>query len=558
MSLSREFEQGAQSPQVPQGHQVPGGLQGSAGAPPPDAEALAPGQLVGQAAASQPQFEVSTQAAAPVAPELPGGESGEPEIDTRFDEHTFGTFFVGTSEFALPADRVREVVPYPSRVSSVPLCADSVHGIFSLRGEILPIVDAGTVLGVERNQPNEDCKVAVVAHGDGHLGVVFDRTGAVLRAGKDQVKPLEHSDLDDGTVVDGILQLDSNSRIVQLISPQLLGALPGVPAARGLEEDTRGDVTKTYRKAIVVRVGEHELAFPIEDVVEIQEQLEIHPMQCRFEHSLGVVHLRGEVRPIMDFRGVLGLPQAAGSRKLLFLTHEDACIGLGVDALVEALEYASDDLMDLPELPGSEFAALSRGVLSPSGSRHLLLIDVAAYYERYHLAQAARAVSQITEEGPAKVAHEGEDESFFTFRVGPAVLSFALDDVCEVCECPEDVFLSHEGDGDARGMMNLRNTIIPLINIGELSSSSDEGRIVVIIEVDGVRRGLLVDAVESIVRGRASRMSAARLFEKGRAPRGLDSAVLVEGVDGSSTVLAVLTPDRLLSSSDESTSAVAA
>lgn len=77
-------------------------------------------------------------------------------------------------ELALPIDDVKETLPVPpiTRVFLVPAC---LAGVFSLRGDIVPVVDLGVLLGLAPTQPGDDSKIVVIDHTAGVVGVVVDR-----------------------------------------------------------------------------------------------------------------------------------------------------------------------------------------------------------------------------------------------------------------------------------------------------------------------------------------------------------------------------------------------
>jgi len=77
-------------------------------------------------------------------------------------------------ELALPIDWVRETLPVPpiTRVFLVPAC---LAGVFSLRGDIVPVIDLGVLLGLPATPVGNDSKIVVVAHEAGLAGIVVDR-----------------------------------------------------------------------------------------------------------------------------------------------------------------------------------------------------------------------------------------------------------------------------------------------------------------------------------------------------------------------------------------------
>jgi purine-binding chemotaxis protein CheW len=76
-------------------------------------------------------------------------------------------------ELAIPIDDVRETVPVQpvTRVFLSPAC---LAGVFSLRGEIVPAIDLGVLLGLPRTEVGTDSKIVVVEHASGTAGVIVD------------------------------------------------------------------------------------------------------------------------------------------------------------------------------------------------------------------------------------------------------------------------------------------------------------------------------------------------------------------------------------------------
>ena len=63
-------------------------------------------------------------------------------------------------------------MPPITRVFLVPPC---LAGVFSLRGEIVPVIDLGILLGLPPTAAGDDSKIVVVDHAAGVVGIVVDR-----------------------------------------------------------------------------------------------------------------------------------------------------------------------------------------------------------------------------------------------------------------------------------------------------------------------------------------------------------------------------------------------
>lgn len=83
-------------------------------------------------------------------------------------------FELRAQELALPIADVRETLPVPpvTRVFLTPPC---LAGVFSLRGDIVPVIDLGVLLGLGATAVGDDSKIVVVDHAAGVAGIVVDR-----------------------------------------------------------------------------------------------------------------------------------------------------------------------------------------------------------------------------------------------------------------------------------------------------------------------------------------------------------------------------------------------
>jgi purine-binding chemotaxis protein CheW len=77
-------------------------------------------------------------------------------------------------ELALPIGDVRETLPIQpiTRVVLTPPC---LAGVFSLRGDIVPAIDLGVLLGLARTEPGDDSRIVVVENAGCTVGIVVER-----------------------------------------------------------------------------------------------------------------------------------------------------------------------------------------------------------------------------------------------------------------------------------------------------------------------------------------------------------------------------------------------
>jgi chemotaxis signal transduction protein len=91
------------------------------------------------------------------------------------------------SDFALPVEVVREAVAAPS-ITMLPGAPRIVLGIFNLRGEVLPVLDTGAMLGAA--VPSSAAYAVVVVCGSDLVALATSAIPAVVDLGE-QVQPSE-------------------------------------------------------------------------------------------------------------------------------------------------------------------------------------------------------------------------------------------------------------------------------------------------------------------------------------------------------------------------------
>ena len=427
-------------------------------------------------------------------------------------ESIFGTFFIGDSEFTFPASNIQEVVPYPEKVTKVPLCPDYVDGIFNLRGTLIPIVDVSHILRLTSSEEVFAKRVAVIDCGSQLVGAVFDRTGEVRYIrGAAQRHSLQHRS-DDNLIVEGVVQLDEQDRLVQQLSPELLGAMKDIPKAKErshLHKMRRFVEAEEVQRAIVIRIHDIEFAFDIGFVLEIHQSIPIQQSPAYFEHCEGVVQLRKRVIPVFSFHNALAFPSAekTNHNQILFLTYNQMYFALPVDEIVDTVEFSEESLLSFPSLSQSRIASFCTHVISEERGRDIFRVDVRKLYEIYGIADAANALN-MQAESDSSVEDEDENEDiseFLVFRVADTQLALPLDLVREIREMDFQALSAKGLEDEIVGLLNLRGTIVPMLdlkrrlNVFEDADSSEDQVVIITKSKCGVR-GLVADSVRSIVR----------------------------------------------------------
>lgn len=295
------------------------------------------------------------------------------------------SFDLGAQEYALPLDRVREIVQLPGAVAEIAGSETAVLGVVTLRGRLLPLVSLRALLGMpQQDERGAKRKVIVVSIGNASVGVVADRTREILRIDPGLIDPapaLLTRGAGDAEI-ESICRLDGGARLVGILSPDRLfrsDLVRRVLADAGNDNaESMAKQDMTDEQFIVFRLGAQDYGLPIAAVAEITkapEQIARMPKAPAFID--GVMNLRGTVLPIMDLRRRFDLPSdAAGAgRRILVVAAGGAQAGFVVDAVSEVLKVRAEDIQPAPELSKEQMRLIGRVVNLQA--RIILLIDPA-------------------------------------------------------------------------------------------------------------------------------------------------------------------------------------
>ena len=298
------------------------------------------------------------------------------------------SFYLGQQEYALPIDRVREIIPLPDHVSELPRPESAVLGVVTLRDSLLPLVSLRTLLGLPiSDQHGPRGKVVVMSIGEGAVGIVIDATREILRLDPDMIDPaptlLTRGEGD--AEITSICRLDGGRRLVALLSPdrlfrsELVQRILDEQGANepGLQPETNAMADEQF---IIFRLGNQDYGIPIAAVSEIArppEHITRLPKSPAFID--GVMNLRGSVVPIVDLRRRFDLNAAEqlGSRRILMLAIGGVTAGFLVDNVSRIMKVPTDAIRPAPELSPEQMRLISRLVNLEASGQLILIVDPA-------------------------------------------------------------------------------------------------------------------------------------------------------------------------------------
>lgn len=294
------------------------------------------------------------------------------------------SFAVADQEYALPLEIIREIVPLPVSVTTVPRAEAVLLGVIGWRDGVLPLLSLRGLLGFT-NGDTSARQVIVAAVGGVLVGLVADRVRAIIRATArdiDAAPSMLAARTGGEAKIAAIYRGDGGRHLVSVLAPDQL-----------FREDVMRRLGETSAAAapvpasalatasvpfVVFHLGDAVFALPVnavDEVARVPEQITRVPKTPAFLE--GVINLRGDVLPVVDQRRRFDMPVGAGdSRRMIVVRSGRHRSGLIVDGVSEVLHAPAGAIAPAPELTGPRTGPLIEGVINmPESGRMILLLD---------------------------------------------------------------------------------------------------------------------------------------------------------------------------------------
>ncbi|SDM56121.1 purine-binding chemotaxis protein CheW [Methylobacterium phyllostachyos] len=277
------------------------------------------------------------------------------------------SFNAAGRSYALPLERVAEVLALPPDIVPVPRAGEAALGVVARRGGVLPLLALPTLLGLVAPRPGPDARIVVARIGGSEVGLVVDALGPILRLAPDAVDPVPAA-LGRGraTAVEAICRVDGDGTLVSVLSTDRLLEGTTVTANPPRSADTtrsNGETGGRTEQFVVFDVAGESYGVP---VASVREVLRVPATMTRLPRSpdivAGAVDVRGTVLAVVDQRRRFGLPPGEDGprRRIIVLEAAGNVAGLLVDGVSRMLRLEETAIRPTPGLSDEAGNAVDR------------------------------------------------------------------------------------------------------------------------------------------------------------------------------------------------------
>lgn len=391
-------------------------------------------------------------------------------------------FRLGGRRHSVDANKVVEVVRAP-RLTRVPNGPASLLGIANIRGEPVPVIALGHLLGEDHSHVGGGC-IIVYEQGQ-RIGLMVDE---VLQIGSDDTATIR--DLETRLEAQ-VRPARTNRQVTDLGQRKLASRSTGQDA---LQADDG-------RQFLTVKVAGQDFAIALADVHEvITLDNTFATAGPSGDIILGIIDYRGSVLPVAAAHNLLGLrgqPQCEGGRAVV-LDYQGARVGLSVDRILAVVRLASSQIDAVPTILKRGQGPAELQAIGRLGDGHSLVAILST--ERLFGNRAvhdAAATSREPEVSENSTMARGEQ--FLIFALGEEEYGVPIRSVDEVVRVPDTVTRVPKAPRFIKGVMNLRGRAVPLIDqrlrfeVGDTDPIARQRAVIMVI--DGIHVGFVVDRV---------------------------------------------------------------
>lgn len=111
------------------------------------------------------------------------------DVESLGEEHINLVFSLGSENFGVDVNIVREIVRVPSFITRVPNAPMYIKGVMNLRGTIVPVFDMQLKIGMPNTPLTDEARIIVLSVSDVTFGIIVNAVREVRTIYDSQLEP---------------------------------------------------------------------------------------------------------------------------------------------------------------------------------------------------------------------------------------------------------------------------------------------------------------------------------------------------------------------------------
>jgi len=437
------------------------------------------------------------------------------------------TFYVGNEAYGVSIDYVQEIIWVPG-IIKIPRTPSYLEGLANLRGNILTVIDTSIKFGLEKEPLSETSRVLVLNDGRKQVGFIVSRVSEVVNVAADEIEKVSEGEA-RADFLEGIARPAGGEQLLMVVDvPHLMQTEEkDAQVSDGAETFGRAwskekNIEKEEEAQLVsFHLGTEEYGLEIgvvQEIVHIPEAINRVPNSP--DYLLGVMSLRNRVLPVLSLRRFFHLEHKELDDRARVVVinlgrqhQEKTTVGLVVDSVSDVLRIPKVAIEPIPALLRSAGGEeISRVCKLAEGKRLVYLLETEGFLALGGLLDDVDGMVDSNAEEEEEVSVGDKEEQLVVFKLDEEEFAAGIAQVREIIKVPNIVTVPKAPEF-VEGIINLRGTIIPITDLrkrfGMAARPRDEYTRIVVVEIDGLLTGLIVDSVKEVLKISCSSIEAA-------------------------------------------------
>jgi purine-binding chemotaxis protein CheW len=285
------------------------------------------------------------------------------------------------------------------------------------------------------------------------------------------------------------------------------------------ENEEAANAQQSTRQFVTFMAGKEVFAAdmsPVKEIIRVPEVVRVPLAPPALE---GLANLRGKILPIISLRRLFGFDELAhddSTRALVVDVGQP--LGFVVDRVSSVVGVDAGHIEDVGSIKTMVNTEVLSGLIKDVGEHAMIMVlDFAKLIEQ-EFAQIAAISKTAGVAGLSSVNQQSEEEEssdelqLVSFDVDGQEYAIAIEDVQEIVQVPEEVIHVPHAESHVLGVMTLRSRLLPLVNLRSMFAlplrKLDEKSRIVVLTLNGISVGVVVDAVSEVLRVSKSKVDA--------------------------------------------------
>ncbi|MBU3099305.1 MULTISPECIES: chemotaxis protein CheW [Clostridium] len=301
------------------------------------------------------------------------------------EEEQIIIFNIGVGEYGFNINYVKEIIRLPA-IMKVPNTPSFIEGVFSIRNQLIAVVNLGKLLGMDFKQPDEYSRVVIINNGSFSFGIIVDKVSHVMVVAKRLFK--KSNEITNSFYVQGIYNLNKGKRLIimleplKLISSEETRGVVGIDLKEGVKDKSLNvsDEDNNFEHIVIFKLDEEEYGIKISNVQEINRMSEITHIPGAPVFINGMVNLRGDIIPILNLRKLFTAHDSGSycESKFLVVEFKKMKIGIMIDSASEVLKVSKNYLEEASEVFDRNNSYIDKIAKLNNGKRVVLILNLRA------------------------------------------------------------------------------------------------------------------------------------------------------------------------------------